>query len=225
MTTPTLTPVQLAILRALPSPDGAPVDSLAVVLALKAPPLAVEMTRDEVDMRLFALAGDGLAWYAGVTPVLARWTRSTNGDRLLAMAQPPPAPFDIVAAVKVAVDLFGEDHIAWLLLTACEEIAAWRRITGAETPAALLADLADMRARLRGKPDRGTLIDAIARAGAARVEAAGAVDRAPSRGQEREAAIVRFNEADAAEREARAALTAFEREHGLTVTCRETVTP
>ena len=210
MTAPTMTPVQLAILRALPSADGVPVDSLAVALALKAPPLGVEMTRDEVDMRLFALAGDGLAWYAGVTPALARWTRSIKGDALLATTQPQPAPFDTVEAVKVAVDLFGEDRLAWLLLTACEEIAAWRRVTGAETPAALMAEFADMHARLRGKPDRGTLINALARAGAARVDAAGAVDRAPARGDERAAAIERFNAADAAEKRARADLEAFE---------------
>ena len=210
MTTPTLTPVQLAILRALPSADGVPVDSLAVVLALKSGPLGVEMTRDETDMRLYALAGDGLAWYAGVTPSLARWSRSLKGDALLATTQPQPAPFDTVAAIRIAVDTFGEDRLAWLILTACEEIDAWRRVTGAETPDDLLAEFADMHARLRGKPDRGTLINALARAGAARVDAAGAVDRAPARGNERAAAIERFNAADAAEKRAREELEAFE---------------
>lgn len=98
------------------------------------------------------------------------------------------------------------------LLAACDEIAAWRRVTGAGSPEDAALFLANTRARVRGKPDRGTLIVRLASAGAARVDAARGVDNAPARGDERAAAIERFNAADAEEQRARADLEAFEAE-------------
>lgn len=212
MTTPTLTTVQLAILRALPSVDGVPVDSLAVVLAIKSGPLGVEMTRDEVDARLFWLAEQELTWHdcaTAETLAVVRWTRSLKGDALLATTQPHQEPFDVSAAIGFAVALRGADKAARLIIAACEEIAAWRRVTGAETPAALEVEAALIRERLSGNVRRGLMADLDA-AVEARVVAASAMDGVSANGRDRAEAIARFDEADHAVAEAHRALMAHD---------------
>lgn len=110
------------------------------------------------------------------------------------------------------------------------EIAAWRKVTGADSPADLAAELADQRAFVRGKPSRGALSYVANKAGAERWDAqeahrkaATAFKQKPKTAQREAllAAEARLTQAIAAERAAREALTAFERAHDLPITCRE----
>jgi hypothetical protein len=110
------------------------------------------------------------------------------------------------------------------------EVARWREVTGADSPEALDAEAKAIRARARGEPTRGHLVCAVNDAGHDRVEAERARDMAAAqhrqsptaeRTQALSAAQQRFDAAKEDERAARADLAAFEKAHGLTITCRE----
>lgn len=110
------------------------------------------------------------------------------------------------------------------------EVARWRSVTGAESPEALDAEAKAIRARARGEPTRGHLVCAVNDAGHDRVEAQYARDAAAAQHRqsptaERTQALAtaeqRLTAAKEDEHAARANLAAFERERGLTITCRE----
>jgi hypothetical protein len=110
------------------------------------------------------------------------------------------------------------------------DLVRWREVTGADSPDALDAEAKAIRARARGAPTRGHLVCAVNDAGHDRVEAQYARDAAAAQHRqsptaERTQALAtaeqRLTAAKEDEHAARANLAAFERERGLTITCRE----